>query len=78
MSAPRLHFIGFRGEEYWSAVKVWGRPDFTHEYATWSVLGDCAPDDTVIYGPHAWRVPKKWKHTRLLPHDLVPTSTRTD
>jgi hypothetical protein len=77
MSAPRLHFIGFRGEEYWSAVRVWGRPDFIHEYATWSVLGDCAPDDTVIYGPHAWRVPKKWRHTRLLPHDLTST-TRTD
>ena len=25
-----LHFVGFRGEEYWSAVKVWGKPDFYH------------------------------------------------
>ena len=25
-----LHFIGFRGEEYWSAVQVWGKPDFFH------------------------------------------------
>lgn len=24
------HFVGFRGEEYWSAVKVWGQPDFYH------------------------------------------------
>ena len=24
------HFVGFRGEEYWSAVKVWGWPDFYH------------------------------------------------
>ena len=27
---PCLHFVGFRGEEYWSAVKVWGFPDFYH------------------------------------------------
>lgn len=25
-----VHFIGFRGEEYWSAVKVFGRPHFIH------------------------------------------------
>ena len=25
-----IHFVGFRGEEYWSAVKVWGLPDFYH------------------------------------------------
>ncbi len=25
-----IHFIGFRGEEYISAVKVWGVPDFYH------------------------------------------------
>jgi hypothetical protein len=30
MKSPCLHFIGFRGEEYWSAVKVWGEPDFIH------------------------------------------------
>jgi hypothetical protein len=27
---PCLHFIGFRGEEYWSAVKVWGKPEMIH------------------------------------------------
>lgn len=25
-----VHFVWFRGEEYWSAVKVWGPPDFIH------------------------------------------------
>jgi hypothetical protein len=23
-----IHFVGFKGEEYWTAVKVWGLPDF--------------------------------------------------
>ncbi len=25
-----LHFVGFRGDEYWSAVRVFGQPDFIH------------------------------------------------
>ena len=25
-----LHFIGFRGEEYWSAVRAFGSPHFIH------------------------------------------------
>ena len=25
-----IHFVGFRGEEFRSAVRVWGRPDFIH------------------------------------------------
>lgn len=25
-----VHFIGFRGEEFWSAVKAFGRPHFIH------------------------------------------------
>ena len=27
---PCIHFVWFRGEEYHSAVKVWGLPDFIH------------------------------------------------
>jgi hypothetical protein len=25
-----VHFIGFRGDEYHSAVRIWGKPDFIH------------------------------------------------
>lgn len=25
-----VHFVGFRGEEYNNAVKIWGKPDFFH------------------------------------------------
>ena len=25
-----VHFFGFRGSEYISAVRVWGQPDFIH------------------------------------------------
>lgn len=27
-----VHFIGFRGDEYWSAVKAFGRPHFIHRW----------------------------------------------
>jgi len=50
-----LHFVGFRDERYWSAVKVWGRPDFIHitydRYAT----HDMAPGDIVIFAKGDWQ-----------------------
>ena len=30
MKKNQVHFIGFRGDEYYSAVKIWGEPDFIH------------------------------------------------
>jgi hypothetical protein len=58
---PRVHFVGFRGEEYWSAVRLWGKPDYTWSHATFQILGDCAPYDTVVFGPSAFNKPKKWR-----------------
>lgn len=58
---PRVHFVGFRGEEYWSAVKIWGTPDFTHPQADFRMIGDMAPHDLVIYGPKAFNTPRKWR-----------------
>ena len=46
---PYVHFIGFRGDEYWSAVKVWDRPHFIHR--GWDRRGqrDIADGDVVIF-----------------------------
>lgn len=51
MSAPPpcLHFVGFRGEEYWSAVKVWGKPEFIHMRWDRRAMRDIGPDDIVIF-----------------------------
>lgn len=27
---PALHFVGFRDDRYWNAVRVWGPPSFIH------------------------------------------------
>lgn len=54
MSAA-VHFVGFRGDEYLSAVRVWGRPDFIH--MGWDRRSRRDIDfgsDTIVFarGPH--------------------------
>lgn len=45
-----VHFVGFRGEEYWSARRVWGRPDFFHRHWDERVMGDVVEGvDTVVF-----------------------------
>lgn len=44
-----IHFVGFRGEEYHSAVRVWGRPDFYHRGWDLRARRDVAPGDTVVF-----------------------------
>lgn len=48
-----VHFIGFRGEEYWNAVKVFGIPDFIHLIHDHRMYGDVGPDDVLVFGPKA-------------------------
>ncbi len=46
-----LHFVGFTGDEWISAVRVWGVPDFVHRWADdrfW-LGGERAPGDVVVY-----------------------------
>jgi hypothetical protein len=46
-----LHFVGFRGNEYRSAVRVFGKPDFIHRH--WDARakhgGELAPDDMIVF-----------------------------
>lgn len=30
MTTSCLHFVGFRGDEYHRAIRIFGRPDFIH------------------------------------------------
>lgn len=46
---PIIHFIGFRGEEYWSAVKVWGQPHYIHRGWDKRAQRDIADVDLVIF-----------------------------
>lgn len=44
-----LHFVGFKDERYWSAIKVFGRPDFVHRYWDWRCVADIDDGDMVVF-----------------------------
>lgn len=48
-----IHFIGFRGEEYWSAVKVFGPPDFIHLIHDHRLYGDVGDGDILVFAAKA-------------------------
>ena len=49
-----LHFIGFRGEEFLSAIRIWGQPDFIHKWHDSRMWGDIDTDnDTIIWAGKA-------------------------
>jgi hypothetical protein len=54
-SPPCVHFVGFRGDEYVRAQRIWGRPDFIHrsnDLRLW-LGGELAPHDTVVIANNA-------------------------
>ena len=44
-----VHFVGFRGDEYFRAQLVFGPPDFIHRHNDVRLPGDVAPGDMVIF-----------------------------
>jgi hypothetical protein len=83
MTARVVHFVGFRGEEYWSAVKVWGEPHFIHRGWDLRALREVDPEcDLVVFatGEHD-QVPRRQSFNDideryLLPLDAAPGGTR--
>lgn len=53
MMVPLLHFVGFRDDRYWSAVRVWGPPDFIHPTWDFYAANDVAPGDVVVFARHS-------------------------
>ncbi len=49
MTRRVVQFIGFRGEEYWSAVKIWGKPQIIHMGWDRRARRDISEDDIVIF-----------------------------
>ncbi|OWK27593.1 hypothetical protein [Sphingomonas dokdonensis] len=47
--SPAVHFVAFRGDEYWSAVKLWGRPAFIHRRWDQRARRELHPADTVVF-----------------------------
>lgn len=46
---PAVHFIGFRGEEFWSAVRIWGFPDVVHRVWDYRAQAEIVPGDVAVF-----------------------------
>ena len=44
-----LHFVGFKDDRYWSAVKVFGLPDFYHRVFDVRAKQEIVPGDVAIF-----------------------------
>lgn len=53
MTAAHVHFVGFRGDEYIRAIRVFGPPDFIHLIHDHRMYGDVGEDDIIVFGPKA-------------------------
>ncbi|GHH09456.1 hypothetical protein GCM10008023_06160 [Sphingomonas glacialis] len=66
---PAVHFVGFRGEEYWSAVRVWGKPGFIHVGNDNRMRREMADGDVVIYANGCEARPSDRNFSDLKPQD---------
>ena len=46
---PIIHFVGFRDDRYWNAVRVFGRPHFIHRRWDLRAQRDIHPADLVVF-----------------------------
>jgi hypothetical protein len=44
-----IHFVGFRDDRYWNAVRVFGLPDFIHRGWDLRAQREIAPEDVVVF-----------------------------
>lgn len=51
MSNRTVHYVGFRGDEYVRAVRIWGGPVMIHKVYDDRVFTEVGSDDVVIFGP---------------------------
>ena len=52
-----IHFVGFRDDRYWNAVKVFGLPDFIHRRWDIRAQREIAPGDTLVFARGDERCP---------------------
>ena len=44
-----VHFVGFRDDRYWNAVRVFGRPDFIHRIWDRRAAREIGPGDLIVF-----------------------------
>lgn len=67
------HFVGFRDDRYWNAVRVFGLPDFIHRGWDLRARREIAPGDFVVFAEGCeGQEPRRKSY-----HDLTETETFT-
>jgi hypothetical protein len=67
---PALHFVGFKGDEYTTAVRIWGQPDFIHPKWDRRAQIDIVFDDIAIFAQGDINQPiSKYNAQDLVPQD---------
>lgn len=62
-----LHFVSFRGDEYTSAVRVWGAPDFIHRRWDKRAQREIAPGDVIVFARgNEMQEPSRWSGDDLV------------
>ena len=46
---PCLHFVGFRDDRWWNAIRVFGRPDFVHPKWDQRARREIALGDVIVF-----------------------------
>ena len=55
-----VHYVGFRGDEYTRAFRLFGGPVFIHLHYDERVFSEVGKHDVVIFGPKYHFVPHVW------------------
>ena len=65
-----VHFVGFKGDEYARACRVFGQPDFIHPGFDLRALREICPGDTVVFakGDHV-QAPRQKSFSDLVEKD---------
>lgn len=66
---PALHFVGFRGDEYNSARRIWGRPDYIHIGWDLRAQREIAAGDVVVLAKGS---PDRQPRQRSFPDIIEP------
>jgi hypothetical protein len=61
-ATPAVHFVGFRGEEYRSAVRAFGLPDFIHRGWDRRAQREIASCDTVVFARFHDQEPSQYNY----------------
>jgi hypothetical protein len=50
-----LHFVGFKDDRWWNAIRVFGRPDFVHPGWDIRAKREIMPGDVIVFAAGDWQ-----------------------